>query len=148
MNLLSCLGACGLDAACPSSCTSQYPDAVAIYDETEACVMDKCAVCSESGVGDPCSPGYPPCQSSLTCNGSFCSEPCATSSTCAGLGPAGGNTAGMPNVCAFVPAAGDVCVPTCTTDGDCASLVGLYCKATTDVIGSSVQICAPLPDGG
>ncbi len=99
-------------------------------------------------MGDPCSDGYPPCESTLSCNGSWCTTPCTPTSDCAGIGPGGDNVGGTPNVCVFTAGAGDTCVPTCATDNDCVVFSGTYCKSTTALDGSTVQTCSPLPDGG
>ena len=148
-NLFSCIEECSGSPPCVSGCEGKaLSSSVAAYDAINTCIDAKCPVCAESGIGDPCSGSYPPCTSNLTCNGLWCTEPCAPTTVCSGLGPNGGNVGGTPNVCVFAQGAGDTCAPECATDNDCAVFPGTYCMSTTAVDGSAVQVCTVLPDGG
>jgi hypothetical protein len=143
-NLPNCIDGCIDDVPCQNACMSMYADALALYDDLGSCVTVKCPICSASGIGDPCSARYA-CESNLTCNGSYCTIPCSASSDCTGIGPGGGNMQGTANVCVYVAGAGNTCVPTCGNNGNCT---GLYCKLTTAIEGTQVQVCSSFPDGG
>jgi len=143
-NLFRCESGC-TSSACVTRCQQQFPSGVGALDSLESCLSLKCAVCSESGVGDPCSPGYFPCVSGLTCNGSWCTKACSRSSDCGGLGSNGGNALGFSNACVHT-GSGDVCVPGCTANADCAAFASTYCLSTTSYDGLSVSVCTALPD--
>jgi hypothetical protein len=102
-------------------------------------------VCDESGIGDPCSAGYPSCLAGLTCNGLWCTKTCAHSSDCAGIGSSGTTIAGEANACITGPS-GDFCAPECTSSADCDDFPGAYCLSTLSIEASTVSVCSSLPD--
>jgi hypothetical protein len=144
-NLVSCEDGCNSAAACVSACQTQYPAGISPLQAITDCETLRCPICAQSGVGDPCSPGYGPCVAGLTCNGLWCTRACARSSDCAGIGNGGASVLGFPNVCTST-ASGDGCVPECSSTVDCADFPATFCKATTTLEGSAVSVCAALPD--
>lgn len=146
-NLLNCEPSCAT-AACVSSCETQSPNGVALLDTLQACLQTRCPVCSELGVGDPCTPDGTACNAGLLCSGLWCTKGCLRSTDCAGLGPAGGNALGFQNACIVTATAGDQCLPGCAADSDCSSFPGAFCFATTSSEGLSVRVCAATPDAG
>ena len=146
-NLHNCELGCRGVTACVTQCRSTYPTAVLALQQVDSCLLMKCLVCSESGIGDPCGPGNYSCVTGLACNGGYCTKPCAPTTACTGIGPNGGNYAGQQNACFALPS-GEFCVPGCATINDCIYFPNTYCKATTSVSGAAVSVCVPLPDGG
>jgi hypothetical protein len=144
-NLLSCEDGCLGGASCLTGCQQQFPTGVSTLQSLSSCLTRDCVVCDESGVGDPCGPQYYACETGLSCGGSWCTRSCVRSSDCVGLGANGANTLGFPNAC-MATTSGDACTPGCASAADCAAFPGTYCYATTDVGGSNVSVCAPLPD--
>ncbi len=146
-NLLSCVMGCGGAAACVDGCNHNYSGSVTTLDAIDSCLMQKCVVCSESGIGDPCASGANTCVAGLTCNGAWCTRVCAQSSDCAGIGPNAGNFTSAPNACISTPSGG-FCAPGCATNADCADFPGTFCLSTTSFDRLAVSICSSLPDGG
>ena len=144
-NLYNCEEDCTGASSCITACQQQFPTAVSTLQLVASCVTRSCPVCDESGVGDPCGPIYPACEVGLTCNGLWCTKPCVRSSDCAGLGAGGDNSLGYPGVC-MATASGDKCTPGCSQGDGCADFAGTYCLGTTAVDGTSVSVCAVLPD--
>jgi hypothetical protein len=144
-NLESCEDDCNDVGACLSACQQQYPTGVSTLRDLDACVTDKCVVCDESGVGDPCGSIYAPCEVGLGCNGSWCTKGCVRSTDCAGLGAGGTSSLGVPNVCMTTPN-GDVCTPSCGAGGICSDFASTFCLATTAADGTAVSVCSFLPE--
>jgi hypothetical protein len=145
-NLLSCWQYCAT-ASCQTSCKQQYPTAVSTFDALLSCLSDRCTVCSELGVGDPCSTSGTACNAGLTCGGLFCTRICLQASDCTGLGANGGNILGNASVCKHITS-GNYCFPGCASDSDCSDFPGTYCVQTTAINGAAVSICENGPDGG
>ena len=145
-NLDGCEIGCNGSSACITACQGQYPtgqgDLTVLFD----CLAGRCPVCAQSGVGDPCSSSYPPCETGLVCNGDWCTKACARSSDCAGLGTGGTNGLGEPNTCVMT-SSGYVCAPGCNGPG-CSYFPATYCASTSAWDGSAVMVCAALPDAG
>ena len=129
--------------ACVNDCDAKYPAGVSDLNVLESCLGQKCPVCSESGVGDPCVA----CSTGLSCSGLWCTKPCARSSDCGGLGMNGGNFTGQANACVATPS-GITCVPGCASNTDCFDFPGTYCAPATSVDRVAVSVCTLLPDGG
>jgi hypothetical protein len=151
--VFTCLPTCtsgGATGPCVQSCESNinYTAGVALYDDIVTCVTDRCPVCNESGAGDPCAAGNPACIAPFTCNGSWCTKPCAVDADCLGLGAGSGNVVGTGNVCVDVPGTGSICVPACSRINGCASYPGTFCQTTAATDGATVQVCALLGEGG
>jgi hypothetical protein len=146
-NLYSCVMGCAGVSACIEGCDQTYPASVPTLAAIDTCLALKCAVCAESGVGDPCAPGASTCIAGLTCSALWCTKTCAHSSDCAGIGANGGNFTGQPNAC-ISTVHGELCSPGCATNADCASFPGTFCATTTSVDALAVSICSTLPDGG
>ena len=70
------------------------------------------------GIGDPCSAGS--CQVGLTCDSSWCTEPCTSSAAC------GTNEFGKSNVCAPTES-GSLCFPGCSGNADCSAFPHTVC---------------------
>ena len=148
-SLYMCEESCGGLATCVSSECGSYLGALATFNELETCLLGKCAVCSESGIGDPCTGSANGCATGLTCTDGWCSVDCtaSTASTaCSGLGPGGTNALGFANACLTIPAAGDVCVPGCASNADCPPET--LCLPATAVGGAMVQVCSRIADAG
>jgi hypothetical protein len=147
LNLIACFDGCGT-GACQQACEQQASGpASTLFKALLQCIAGKCPVCSELGVGDPCSAAGVTCNAGLSCGGLWCTRSCAKGSDCTGLGAGGGNFTGNASACRRV-SAGDFCFPGCSGDADCADFPGTYCVQTTDVDGSAVSVCAAGPDGG
>jgi hypothetical protein len=146
-NLLSCVMGCGGASACIDGCNQTYPASVPTLEAIDTCLTLECAVCAEAGVGDPCTPGASTCVADLTCSALGCTQECAHSSDCGGIGANGGNLTGQPNAC-IATAHGEFCSPGCATNDDCARFPGTFCATTTSVDSLAVSICSTLPDGG
>jgi hypothetical protein len=147
-NLWSCETSCSGQSSCVGGCQQQYPNSVALFQALGACVTQKCTVCSELGVGDPCEPGGVACNAGLSCGGLWCTKDCARASDCLGLGAAGGNVLNEESACVRTSSSQGVCFPGCETDADCTDFPGTYCFETTSVDALSVRICATSPDAG
>jgi len=145
-NLLGCVAHCSTQS-CVTGCEQTYLSVSAIYMRLTACMALHCAVCSEEGVGDPCSAAPTACVSGTSCSGLWCTRTCTKASDCAGIGPGGGNFTGNPSACRHYGAY-NYCYPGCSGDGDCSTFPGTYCITTTDLTGASVQVCASSPDAG
>jgi hypothetical protein len=145
-NLLACWDDCGT-ASCQASCKEQYASVAATFDALLECLSDRCPVCNELGVGDPCSASGTTCIAGLTCGGLWCTKACSQVSDCTGLGANGGNITGNASVCKHI-LSGNYCFPGCASDSDCTDFPGTYCVQTTAVNGASVAVCATGPDGG
>jgi hypothetical protein len=143
-NLFECEQAFGTSAVC----TSEFGAGQATFNALEECLVAQCTVCSESGIGDPCSGTSLGCAPGLTCFQGWCTTDCTSSGTCAGLGPGGTNALGLPNVCTTIAGTGDICVPGCSTSTDCADFADTFCFATTAVGGAQVQVCSRTADAG
>jgi hypothetical protein len=146
-NLLSCVMGCAGASACVDACDQSYSNSVTALDAIDSCLTQKCAVCTESGVGDPCTPGASTCIAGLTCSSLWCTKPCAHGSDCAGIGPDSGNFTGEPNAC-MATSGGVLCTPGCATNADCGDFPGTFCVSTTSFDGLTVSVCSALPDGG
>ncbi len=148
-NLLNCeRQTCTGALDCVGNCQSQAPKGVALLDSLTTCIEAKCPVCSQLGIGDPCSPFGIACNPGLVCNGLWCSKACTRSTDCVGLGAGGGNALGLPNACIFAAAVGDECQPGCNQDSDCSEFPGSFCFATSSSEGAAVRVCVPPPDAG
>jgi hypothetical protein len=147
VNLLSCEQGCGGTSACISGCQQQSPNGVTLLANLTTCLDADCPVCSQLGTGDSCISGVA-CNAGLSCNGLWCTKPCARASDCLGLGGEGGNVLGFPNECILTASAGDSCVPGCASDADCESFPGTFCFAQQSVDGLSVSVCSSIPDAG
>ncbi len=146
-NLSSCTSAC-TTAACLSACDGSFPKGVTLLDALAPCETSECPVCSEAGVGDPCSAQEDACTTGLSCAGLWCTKTCLHASDCSGLGAAGGNAFGQVNACMHSATSGAICFPGCTSDSDCSAFPGTYCLSTTSADGLSVTVCANSPDAG
>lgn len=145
-NLLSCEDTCGGASSCITSCEQQFPTGGSTLQLLTSCLTTDCPICDESGVGDPCSVGYPSCETGFTCTGLWCTKACVSSTDCAGIGAGGTNTLGYGNACITGPH-GNTCAPGCGgSAGACADFPGTYCFMTTDDQGNVVSVCATLPD--
>ncbi len=147
-NLLNCEDDCSGGSGCVSACEAQFPTGVGTLQNLSSCLTTRCPICTESGTGDPCSPGYYACEPSvgLTCNGLYCTKGCVKSSDCTGIGAGGANSLGYGNAC-IATTHGDGCEPGCGGSANgCADFPGTYCYVTTDVGGASVSVCTALPD--
>jgi hypothetical protein len=145
-NLLSCEDDCGGGTSCITACQNQFPTGVSTLQLLSSCLTRDCLVCNESGIGDPCSPGYPACETGLTCNGLWCTKACIRSTDCTGIGADGTNILGFTNAC-MATAHGNLCTPGCGgTPAACTDFAGTYCFATTDDDGNLVSVCSALPD--
>ena len=139
--LLDCENACVGAANCNSSCLAKYPQGQGGLNTVTACALAKCPVCSQLGVGDPCSTGT--CNPGLSCEDDlWCTEPCLHSSDCVGLGPGGGNTLGLPNEC--LPTG--TCYAGCTTNNDCLGIPGTFCNTVMSIEQIPVTVCQPMQD--
>lgn len=146
VNLDNCQMGCSGSASCVNACQGQYPLGVSALNALASCVESDCAVCNQSGVGDPCFSGG--CNPGLSCGTSWCTKACARASDCTGLGPNGANSAGQENACIFTAGVGNTCFPGCGGNGDCAAFPGTYCLLTTSVDSLSVSVCTTQPDSG
>jgi hypothetical protein len=146
-NLLSCEQGCGGTSACVSGCQQESPNGVTLLANLTTCLDAHCPVCNQLGTGDSCISGVA-CNAGLSCNGLWCTKPCARASDCLGLGGEGGNALGFPNECVLTATNGDACVPGCASDGDCESFPGTFCFAQQSVDGLSVSVCSSIPDAG
>jgi len=94
-------------------------------------------------LGDPCSAELP-CGSG-TCQGGFCSRPCAHSSECEP------NSEGRKGACVRVAGSGR-CVAPCDSAVRCYGLADARCSLTTSIEGSFADACSteplPPPPGG
>jgi hypothetical protein len=140
-NLLDCEEAFGTSSQCTAFSAGQ-----ATFNALEECLTGECPVCSESGIGDPCSGTSLGCAPGLTCFDGWCTADCTSSSACSGLGPGGTNALGLANVCLTIAGTGDICVPGCSASTDCEDFTGTFCFATTAVGGAAVQVCSHTPD--
>jgi hypothetical protein len=148
-NLYNCEAACGGVATCIDTTCAPFTSAAATFNELETCLRGKCAVCAESGIGDPCGAGAPSCAPALTCFDGWCTQDCTASTMCTGLGPNGTNVLGFANACLTIAGTGDVCVPGCASNSDCdVDFADTFCFGTTDVGGTAVQVCSRLADAG
>lgn len=147
-NLFNCetAASCATSADCVAQCEAQYQGSTDLLNNLTTCLGVDCTVCTEEGIGDPCS-AQAPCIVGLSCNGLWCTKACAHSSDCAGIGPSGENQGDDPNVCMQV-GSGDECVPTCITNSDCFAYPGTYCRTATSVDLVSVQVCTSVPEAG
>jgi hypothetical protein len=145
---MSCADNCGGSSNCVNDCESQYITSVNALVAFDSCLDQKCVICAESGVGDPCFPQESTCVVGLTCAGSWCTKSCARESDCTGIGPLGGNLLGPENACIHSTSLGNVCYPGCLTDSDCDSFPGSYCFATTSLDNLAVSVCVGAPDAG
>jgi hypothetical protein len=147
-NVIECVDACST-ASCQAGCPQQFPgEGATLYQSLLQCVTNRCTVCAQLGVGDPCWDTTTACNAGFTCGGQWCTKTCSASSQCTGLGANGGNYTGNPNVCRHI-SAGDYCFPGCASDADCSGFpTGTYCVQTTAIDGTSVAVCAAGPDGG
>jgi len=148
-DLYNCETACAGSPACNSACQNQSPTGLSTLNLLFDCLSSRCPVCAQSGVGDPCSPGYPPCESGLTCNGDWCTKTCVHSTDCAGIGTAGTNLLGEANSC-MILSGGYFCSPGCEGSAThCAYFPSTYCQmSTTSADNQTVSVCATLPDAG
>ncbi len=147
-NLYSCVQSCGYATTCVNACRSKYSTVAYELDAVNTCLSQKCTICSQSGIGDPCGPAFATtCVTGLACMAGVCTETCTASTSCAGIGPNGGNFDGKPSACVS-SGAGFLCAPGCTTSGDCVEFPGTFCLATKNISGNAVSVCAPQPDGG
>ena len=137
----TCTGA--LD--CVANCEMQSPKGVALLNSLTTCIEARCPVCSQLGIGDPCTPFGVACNPGLVCNGFWCSKACTRSTDCVGLGVGGGNTLGLPNACIVTATVGEECQPGCNQDSDCSEFPGSFCFVTTSAVGTSVSFCTPPP---
>jgi hypothetical protein len=144
-NLDSCEEVCNGVGSCVTACQQEYPTGVGTLQTLVACASQECAICNESGVGDPCGAIYPPCETGLSCNGSWCTKACARSTDCAGLGAGGVTSLGTSNVC-MLTSTGEVCTPSCEGGGICSDFASTYCQSTTAIDGSAVSVCSFLPE--
>jgi hypothetical protein len=147
-NLDSCETSCDGTTACITACQNQYPTGVSDLTLLFDCLSDRCTVCAQSGVGDPCRAPFPPCATGLTCNGDWCTETCVHSSQCTGFGTNGENGLGETNSC-MITSSGYFCAPGCAVSpSDCDDFPGTYCVSTTtaDNPPATVSVCAFLPD--
>jgi hypothetical protein len=140
--LLECAADC-TTSTCVDDCEGQYPSAKSTYQALLACVDGKCPVCTESGVGDPCSSTDNICVAGTSCQGKWCTKPCSKTSDCTGIGPGGEDIQDEPNACVR-----GSCYPGCTSDTQCAVYAGTFCQVVTDVGNTQVQICSAGPDAG
>ncbi len=143
--LLVCVDGC-VDSTCVSNCEASYPTGVTMFNELAACENLKCPICNESGIGDPCAPGNPPCSAGLTCNGVWCTRACNVAVSCAGIGPGAGNFLGEPGVC-VATAGAPSCAPGCTTTNDCLNFPSTNCRTTTSVDGTMTLVCSAVDAG-
>ncbi len=123
LNLLSCENSCN-SSACITACSAQFPGGAGALAALASCEVDKCVVCSELGVGDPCSPQDNACVAGLLCLAGWCTKACSTDADCVGLGAGGGNGIGQPNACIQTTTSGRICYPGCGSDTDCAAFSG------------------------
>jgi len=145
-NLLSCEDDCTGGSACITACEQQFPTGTSTLQLLTSCLTRDCPVCAESGIGDPCGPGYYACETGLTCSGLYCTKACVKSTDCVGLGPGGANTLGYVNAC-MAGAHGNSCVPGCGGSATaCTDFPATYCFTTTDDDGNVVSVCTALPD--
>ena len=144
-NLLSCEDGCNASVSCLTDCQNEFPTGVGDLQAIVTCETTRCTVCNQSGVGDPCGEAFAPCASGLTCNGLWCTKPCANPSDCTGLGAGGTNELGLPNTCVH-GSAGDTCVPECVSSTDCVDFPGTFCFSTIAIDATTVSVCTGLPD--
>jgi len=148
VNLYDCEEGCGGVASCVKAECGMYSGALATFNEVETCLIGKCAVCTESGVGDPCTSNAN-CAADRTCLDGWCTADCTAttaSTACSGLGPGGTNALGFANACLAVAGTGEVCVPGCTATSDCASFLDTLCLPMTAVGGATVSVCSRIAD--
>lgn len=146
-NLDSCETGCET-TACLTACQNKYPTGVADLTSLFDCLTVRCLVCAQSGIGDPCRPPYPACETGLTCNGDWCTKACVHSSDCTGIGAGGNNGLGEPNSC-MITSTGYLCAPGCSVSSlDCEDFPGTYCVSTTSADNPplTVSVCSSLPD--
>lgn len=144
--LVTCINLCGGGATCISMCQMHYGAGVAAYDALSSC-SQRCAVCSESGTGDPCgSLSSYQCASTVSCNGLWCTRTCTQDSDCTGLGQNGGNYLGNSNACVRTTTGGLTCSPGCNSVQDCSAFTGTTCRIATDASGSTVFVCGSITD--
>jgi hypothetical protein len=138
---LKCENMCAGAANCESTCQGRYPQGPAAVAPVTTCALAKCPVCSQLGVGDPCSTGT--CNPGLTCQDDlWCSKACVHSSDCAGFGPDGANTLGLPNACL----ATGTCYAGCSTNDDCQSMPGTFCNTVMSIEQIPVTVCQSMRD--
>jgi hypothetical protein len=144
--LLDCEDDCLASAdisTCQQQCQTQYPAAASTLQLFTTCATSRCTICSQSGVGDPCSTGYAPCTTSLSCNGRWCTKDCSATSDCAGIGVDGDNvTPGTANTCVQ-----GVCVPGCNSNTDCQDFPASLCNSMRAIDGTLQSVCTSA-DGG
>ena len=148
VSLFNCEEACGGLASCVKSNCGEFTSALATFNELETCLLGKCAVCSESGIGDPCAGSANGCAAGLTCLDGWCTADCTASTQCSGLGPNGTNALGFANACVTIAGTGDVCAPGCASNSDCANFADTFCPTSTALGGATVQVCVRLADAG
>jgi hypothetical protein len=145
-NIDLCVIRCGGGSTCINTCEASFAAGTSLYEALSSCAQG-CAICLESGTGDPCGGlGSYPCTVNLTCNGLFCSRTCVTDSDCTGIGPEGGNYIGNPNACIKTTGGLQACAPGCTSPGDCAAFAGTICRTATDASDTTVSVCGSVSD--
>jgi hypothetical protein len=147
--LVKCEGNCG-DSSCIADCQTQHAAGKADLAAYSSCVSGSCPVCSQEGVGDPCTADSD-CPSPLTCSGLWCTKSCAGDPDCAGAFDNGQNRYSGTNTCAVNKLKAAICFPACTSDADCAPYAGTTCVSDPTPNNGVTHICATHPvaaDGG
>jgi hypothetical protein len=138
-------------AAGDMSCVDDNAAGKSALDALTTCVNASCAVCSQGGIGDPCTSGAT-CMKGLTCTGLWCTKGgCIGDSDCAGMYANGTNSGGTQNRCVLSEDNGtqvSACFPGCAETSQCSSFPDAECLQAESITMSTTFVCSLASDAG